>query len=53
MTTANQIASDTKADVLAAFLKFSTAGQFQLLNLEQVNILELAINEAYINHVPN
>ncbi len=36
MITANQITSNTTITDLASFLKFSSAGQFQLLNLVQV-----------------
>ncbi len=53
MITANKITSNATIADLASFLKFSSAGQFQLLNLVQVQILDLAVGDAYVNHVPN
>lgn len=53
MIAANQITSNTTTADLASFLKFAPPGQFQLLNLAQVETLELAIEDAYVNHVPN
>ena len=53
MITANQITSDTTPADLASFIKFSTPGQFSLLNLAQVKILDIAVHGAYVNHVPN
>ena len=47
MITANQINSNTPIADIASFLKFSTPGQFQLLNKEQIHILEIAIDDAY------
>ena len=47
MITANQIVHGAPLTVVANFLKFSTAGQFQPLTEEQVDILEYGLEDAY------
>jgi hypothetical protein len=51
MITADQITPDCPAADLAAFLKCSPSSQIQLLNIEQVELLELASDDAYADHV--
>lgn len=47
MITANSININTSLADLRSFLKFAVPGQFPLLNLDQVQTLERALDDAY------
>ncbi len=47
MIAANQIVHGAPLTIVANFLKFATAGQFQPLTKEQVDILEYGLEDAY------
>lgn len=51
--TAAVITATAPAATLANFLKFSPPGQFISLSEEQVELLDSAIDDAYLNEVAN
>ena len=53
MITSAQITSTASAVTIENFLKFSPPGQFISLNEEQVELLDSAIDDAYLNEVVN